>query len=338
MELHSVELTRRILIGNDVLGKVPQVCKELNLKGPVLLLTGPNTKRIAGNAVRDYMEDEGFVTDKVIVRDSMDERNFEKSSPRFLVGVGSGKVMEMAKYLSHRLDVPFISVPTAPSHDGVVSSRLTVGDTTQSYNGPTPLSIIADISIIRDAPEHLISSGCGDLMANVTAVEDWKLGSKEKGEYYSEYAAALSLLAVETLIHSTLLIKERKERGMKNLMEALITSAIAMNVVGSSRPCSGAEHNLYHYLVSKGCEAAHGDICSVGTIFSAYLHGLDWKGIRKTLEGIGTAVTASEIGIDEDGIVEALSNCHTVRDRWTVLRNGVPESDVRRICKETGII
>ena len=39
-----------------------------------------------------------------------------------------------------------------------------------------PLGVFVDIDIIRKAPKKLLSSGCGDLVANMIAVRDWELG------------------------------------------------------------------------------------------------------------------------------------------------------------------
>ena len=44
----------------------------------------------------------------------------------FLIGVGGGRVIDTAKIVSYNLDLPFISVPTAASHDGIASARASV--------------------------------------------------------------------------------------------------------------------------------------------------------------------------------------------------------------------
>ena len=44
--------------------------------------------------------------------------------------------------------------------------------------------IKSNLDIIKKAPKKLLASGCGDLMAKVTAVHDWELGRDKIGEYY----------------------------------------------------------------------------------------------------------------------------------------------------------
>ena len=45
-----------------------------------------------------------------------------------VIGVGGGSKIDMGKKLAYDLDVPFISVPSAPSHDGIASPRASIYD------------------------------------------------------------------------------------------------------------------------------------------------------------------------------------------------------------------
>ena len=65
-----------------------------------------------------------------------------------------------------------------------------------------PLGVFVDLDIIKKAPKKLLASGCGDLMAKVTAVHDWELGRDKVGEYYGRYSANLASMSAEILIES----------------------------------------------------------------------------------------------------------------------------------------
>jgi glycerol-1-phosphate dehydrogenase [NAD(P)+] len=333
MDPHVVDLTFKIVLGNGVLTQIPKICDELKLKGPAIVFTGPSTKRVAGNQVRDYLEDHGYSVEKRIIREGNSEearQSLENSEGfQFILGVGGGKVIDMAKYVSFKKKIPFLSVPTAPSHDGIASARAVINGEEgrkYSYQSVPPLAIIADIVVISQAPYRLIAAGCGDTIANITAVEDWKL------------ASALSLLAAKIVMHSSKMIRNKEERGIRNLMEALISSGVAMNIAGSSRPCSGAEHSFSHYLDANGSKALHGEQCGLGTIFFSYLHELNWIEIKGKLKEIGAPTTAEELGLDKELIIKAFSNCHKIRDRYTILKDGISEDKAKEVCKETGII
>src|SRR5439155_947375 len=54
------------------------------------------------------------------------EERIRKGNLDFALGVGGGRSIDVAKCASFNAGVPFVSVPTAASHDGVVSSRASI--------------------------------------------------------------------------------------------------------------------------------------------------------------------------------------------------------------------
>jgi len=58
------------------------------------------------------------------------------------------------------------------------------------------------------------------------------------------------------------------------LAEALILSGMAMSVAGSSRPCSGADHEILHAIDKLYPGAGnHGELAGLGALFCAHLRG-----------------------------------------------------------------
>ena len=55
-------------------------------------------------------------------------------------------------------------------------------DKPHSIVASAPMGVFVDIDIIKKAPTKLLASGCGDLIANIIAVKDWKLGHKKNNE------------------------------------------------------------------------------------------------------------------------------------------------------------
>ena len=51
---------RQVLAGHDVIGTVPDSCREFGLSGTGLIVTGDKTMKVAGNAVRDGLLDNGY--------------------------------------------------------------------------------------------------------------------------------------------------------------------------------------------------------------------------------------------------------------------------------------
>ena len=84
--------------------------------------------------------------------------------------------------------------------------------------------------------------------------------------------------------------------------------------------------------------ALHGEQCGVGTIMMACLHKADWEGVRDSLRKVSAPTTADELGIPEERILEALTTAHTIRDRYTILRNGLSKKQARELAEKTGVI
>ncbi len=343
MDPHRIELSREIIIGNEAYKKLPEILEKLKLKGPALIVCDPTTFEVAGREVGQILEKDGFAVDKVLCSD-VTEKELERVRSRadnfkFVLGVGGGRIIDTAKYVGTEESVPYISVPTAPSHDGIASSRATINkeDRRYSYEADAPTAIVADLGIIGDAPMELISAGCGDLLSNITSVEDWKLGQRDNGEYYSDYAAALSVLAAEIIISSSDMIKNREERGIRNLVKALISAGIAMSIAGSSRPCSGADHQFSHVLDYIAEEPGnHGHQCAMGALLSAELRDMDYSGIRETMEKLDIPTRINQTSFSKDEAFRAWEEAKNIRDRYTVL--DVKDFDTESLFKRAGII
>ncbi|RLF57820.1 MAG: NAD(P)-dependent glycerol-1-phosphate dehydrogenase, partial [Thermoplasmata archaeon] len=251
--------------------------------------------------------------------------------------------IDVSKLSAYRSNIPFISVPTAASHDGIASPMASIKDKNSptSKKAVSPLAIIADTSIIKKAPYRMLSSGCADVISNLSAIKDWELAHRLKNEEFSTYAYSLSKTSAELIMENSDLIKTYTEEGVWIAVKGMIVSGVAMSVANSSRPASGAEHMFSHALdaIAPG-KALHGEQCGVGAIMMLYLHGEDWKSVRDTLKEIGAPTNAKELGIPKKKIIEALVKAHSMRpDRYTILgEGGLTKEAAKNIAKKTGVI
>jgi glycerol-1-phosphate dehydrogenase [NAD(P)+] len=293
---------------------------------------------VAGHTIRNVMR--ASYTVKIFLANEISIpviKRAQKAAGRmdFVMGVGGGRVIDTAKIVSYNLDLPFISIPTAASHDGIASSRASVptGEGHASLDAQPPIAIIADTGIIAAAPHRLLAAGCADVISNYTAILDWELAHRVKGEPMSEYAIALSKMTAEILMSNADLIKPNQEQSAWFVIKALVSSGVAMSIAGSSRPASGGEHKFSHALdkLAPG-KALHGESCGIGTIISMYLHGGDWRGIRNSLRSIGAPVTPRELGIDDAIVVEALLMAKTIRpERFTIFDMGITRESAQNL-------
>ncbi|NHI93620.1 MAG: NAD(P)-dependent glycerol-1-phosphate dehydrogenase [Candidatus Lokiarchaeota archaeon] len=349
---HKINLPHKILIGSNILDKIGELCQKLGFprnggNNRIFLVTGPKTKEIAGKAVKDHLEDAKF---KVKIYETK-EANIgyvnwavdliKDYDPSLVIGVGGGKNIDIAKLSSFECGLPFISVPTTLAHDGVASPFCSLKglELDHSFEAQTPIAILADTSVMISAPPQLLSAGFGDMISNLTAVKDWRMAHRIKNEYYGHYAALLSQMASELMLKNYDKINPNSEESVRIVLEAVISSSMAMAVAGSSRPASGSEHLFSHALDKIAPNhALHGHQCGVGAIMMMYLHDGDWKEIKNALEYVGAPTTAEGLRIKDETIIKALTIAHKMRDRFTILQTGLTKDAAENLAKSTGVI
>ena len=346
---HRMQLPREVIVGNGTIERVAEILHRLGFSESALIIAGSKTYSIAGKTVKELLEEEGmevntFLVEAATVKDveAVEER-IEALKPQIVFGVGGGTKIDVAKCGSARQEVPFVSVPTTASHDGIASPLSSVKGFEKPYSvmAQAPLAIIADTNIIMQAPWDFAISGCGDVIAKLTAVKDWKLAHEEKNEYYGGYAASLALMSAKLVTQNAEIMKPDNEEGLRVLLEALISCGVSMSIAGSSRPCSGSEHMFSHALdIVRPNHTMHGHQCGVGAILMACLQRANWRGIRDTLRKLGAPTNAHELGVEKDEIVKALMMAATIRpDRYTILsRHSLSIEACEKLAKTTEVI
>ncbi len=339
-----IQLPRHVVVGEGALDHVPEVIEDLNLGGRGLIVTGPTPKAVAADDIATSM---GVVDVEVIHgadAGSIDAVMNAADDADYLVGVGGGTPIDIAKLASERLDLPFLAVPTTASHDGIVSGRASIpdGETRHSIAAAPPLAVVADTAIIAEAPWELTTAGCADIISNYTAVRDWRLAHRLRNVPYSEYASALSEMTAEMLVENAGSIRPGHPDSAWIVVKALVSSGVAMSIAGSSRPASGAEHLISHQLdrIAPG-RALHGHQVGVASLVTSYLQtgeGEDWRRIRDALERLDAPTTAAELDLERAEFLEALTSAHQIRDRYTILGDGIEAHAAEQAATVTGVV
>ena len=342
-----MELPRLIVVGEKNINDIGSFLKSLKNIKKVSLVSGNNVKKIVQNKIESSLSASKIqmvwhlaeTNDKRSIKKI--EQNVGKSKSELIIGVGGGRSVDIAKIIGFNLDLPFVSIPTSASHDGIASPFVSIkGNKPHSVVATAPLGVFVDVDIIKKAPKKLLASGCGDLIAKITAVRDWQLGRDKTGEYYGRYSADLALMSAKILMeHSSRFSK--KGLDVREIVEALISAGVASCIAGSSRPCSGAEH-LFSHAVDKlepGI-GLHGEKCGIGAIMIAKLQGQDWRKIVKTLKSVGAPTTAKEIGLKSQVLAKALTIAQSLRpERYTILKEvNMNENKAINLAKSTKVL
>ena len=246
-------------IGDGVLTRLPAICGDYQ---HILLVADRNTYNACGREVdgilgsrvqaRHIFAEEGVVIpDETAV--SAIEANLTDAID-LVVGVGSGVINDLCKYVSHRNHLPYVIIATAPSMDGYASAgaAMILGGMKVTPSCPPPMAIVADTRVLRDAPMDMIRAGYGDIIGKYSCLNDWKLSAYIRGEYFCETVYDLVMNTANRIRALAEPIANRDGNAIAALMEALVEVGIAMAYVGTSRPASGSEHHLSHFFEITG--------------------------------------------------------------------------------------
>ncbi len=252
--------------------------KEI-LKGyehPVFLCD-KNTREASGEAMGEYFHNYPVLELKgndIHADDKQVDDVLERLKPDtdLLIAVGSGTVHDVTRYIAHDKNIPFLSVPTAASVDGFVSTvaAMTWHGMKKTMPAVAPIYVLADSDIFTHAPYRLTASGISDLLGKYIALLDWKISSLVTGEYFCDRIYALEFEAVRQVEAVLDKIRNHDKESTEKLMYALILSGLAMQMIGNSRPASGAEHHVAHLwemgIINDKLDALHGEKVSIGLI------------------------------------------------------------------------
>lgn len=356
-DLQPGALFERLLLEPGAIRQVPHYVKEHGFK-QLVLVVDENTYQAAGKELELYLknaeisivlcklepnESGDVVADEVTLIQLMLE--IDQVTTDALIAVGSGTIHDVARFVSHKCSIPFISVPTAPSVDGFTSAGapIIIRGIKKTISAVPPIAIFADLDILQQAPQRLVAAGFGDMLGKYTSLFDWKYSHYTAEEPYDEQVAAITERALQSCVDHVDDIGKRTELGIRVLMTALIESGIAMLIFGQSHPASGAEHHLSHYwemeyLVRGRRALLHGAKVGVACaeISRLYHQAGDQHNekikqwllsvpsetqIRSLLKLAGGPSTLEELGIDNELLRRSLQEAHKVRlNRHTYLR------------------
>jgi glycerol-1-phosphate dehydrogenase [NAD(P)+] len=301
--------------------------RRISADGHVAVAVGPGQGERLVEAIRPALENADIFMVRGGSLEAASDLQAELRGKHYdaLVGIGGGRTLDVAKYAATRLALPMVAVATNLAHDGIaspVSSLLHEGGK-GSFGVSLPMAVVVDLDYVRDSPPRMVRSGVGDVVSNLTAIEDWRLAHDERGEPVDGLAVTFARTAAEAVLHRTDGIES--EGFLTALAEALVLSGMAMAAAGSSRPSSGADHEIMHAVDALFPGTAnHGELAGVGALFSAYLreNGPLAGQIDACLLRHGLPRLPADVGLSVEQFTEAVCYAPQTRpDRYTILEH-----------------
>ena len=312
----AVQSLHRILVEN-----------QISRGGQVAVVVG----RGLGTEVLDRLGDslpdkEVFVAESGTLAAS-DELGRQMSAGSYdaVVAIGGGRTLDVAKHAGGRVGLPVVAVATNLAHDGIASpvSSLVHEGRKNSYGVPTPVAVVVDLDFVRRSPPRMVRSGVGDAVSNLCAVADWELAGRERGEAVDGLAVAFARAGAESVLHRADGIED--DPFLVALAEALVLSGLAMSVAGSSRPCSGACHEILHAIDQLfPATGTHGELAGLGALFATWLREDHERArdIARCLDRHALPLRPADVGLSLEQFAEAVVHAPSTRPgRFTVLEH-----------------
>ncbi|MGH8968519.1 MAG: iron-containing alcohol dehydrogenase family protein [Actinomycetes bacterium] len=301
--------------------------RRISADGHVAVAVGPGQGETLVDAIRPTLANADVFTVRGGSLESANALQTELRNKHYdaLVGIGGGQTLDVAKYAATRLALPMVAVATNLAHDGIASpvSSLQHEGGKGSFGVGLPMAVVVDIDYVRSSPPRMVRSGVGDVVSNLSAVADWRLAARERGEPLDGLAETFARTAAEAILHRTDGIDSGK--FLTTLAEALVLSGMAMAAAGSSRPCSGSDHEILHAVdhLFPGT-GNHGELAGVGALFATFLRGDDetWTQMDTCLRRHDLPRLPGDIGLSVEQFAEAVVMAPRTRpDRYTILEH-----------------
>ncbi|MDD6308513.1 MAG: sn-glycerol-1-phosphate dehydrogenase [Clostridia bacterium] len=341
---HTCDIDK-VVIAEGAINKIYDLAADYQ---HIIVVADKHTYAVCGRKVAELLKEK--LQDELVFEDNLlipDETAAEKlnniisDTTDLILGVGSGVVQDLCKYVSHTRGLPYYIVATAPSMDGYASSgaAMIMGHMKVTYNAHVPQAIIADVDVLKDAPMEMIQSGYGDIIGKLSCLNDWRLAAAVHHAYFCQYVYDLTMQMTDSIKNDGELLLKRDVTAVKRLMEALIGVGIAMAYVGNSRPGSGSEHHLSHFFEITGIMNhepyfMHGTDVAFSTVYTCRMREEILKlDIPEQAQAFDRAEWESKIrsiyGTAAEGVIALQKKAGTYnegeisvyKERWNEIRN-----------------
>ncbi|MFZ5751604.1 MAG: sn-glycerol-1-phosphate dehydrogenase [Pseudomonadota bacterium] len=278
-----------VVIGRGVLAQAGALYAR-HFGGPVVLMADDRGWGAAGEAAEAALAAAGLPTRRHVIAarprpkptvelaDSLRAALRPGETP---VAVGSGVMNDLVKHAAFTAGIPYMCVATAASMDGYTSAGAPLSE--KGFKKTIPCRparvLLADLDVIAAAPAEMTGWGYGDLAGKVPAGGDWILADALGIEAIDGVAWPMVQDGLAGWLSQPDRIAAGDPAAVEGLFLGLTLVGLAMEAHGSSRPASGADHQIAHLwemddLHHGGERVSHGACVAVGAM--AVLRMYDW--------------------------------------------------------------
>ena len=331
---HPLE-TKMVVVEYDALKNFDSYMDACSLTGRRTVLYDTNTYNLPGMVhVRadkeKVLEAKGLHSEKSLIEGIIPQLD----DPDVIITVGSGTLMDCARYNAFHMGIPFVAIPTLASSDGFTANICSVVIDGHKCSIPmsAPALVVADLNIIAGA--FLTVSGVADILSKHISLADWKIANIAAGEYYCGRVADMAQQALDMMVSCADALLDGEAPDFEAMTMAQMISGLSMQMLGNSRAASGAEHLIAHLVEMKpprfeGAHGIHGECVGVGSVICAgeYHRMIHRKPKARPFEPIPADWIREKFGPLAEGIIKENENDvlaafepQNIVDHWDEIR------------------
>lgn len=326
--IHRIDIPAIMEVNSNILENVGSYVERAGISR-VIVLFGEGIRELFGEKIISSIKNK--TTLSLLETYDFDDITIEKLIPHAfsipskadaVIGVGGGKVLDTAKYIAFLNNLPFISIPTSTSNDGFSSSgcSLVINGKRTSVHAAMPFGIIVDLAVIKNAPVKFIYSGLGDIVSKISAVFDWYFEERNNAARVDDFAAMLAKKSVNSIVRMPY-TNITEQFFLKEMVDSLTMSGIAMEIAGSSSPASGSEHLISHALdkiLDK--PQLHGIQVGIATYLMSLVQQHRFERVEKFLGDTGFFDHVATLGMEAEAFEKAIDIAPSIKpNRYTFI-------------------
>lgn len=298
--LRSSKSVAEIALDSGVLARVPQLLSRHFGASAACLVADENTWKAAGAAVESHLAAAGAAVTKIVLPASPKPKpsvelaselaSFLMSSGGVPVAVGSGVINDVVKHAAFSLRRPYLCVATAASMDGYTSAGAPLSEKgfKKTIQCRPARVVVGDLEVLRNAPRKMSGWGFSDLAGKIPAGADWILADALGIEPIDNAAWPMVQEHLREFLADPEDVAQGQTQAIGKLFAGLAAVGLAMEAHGSSRPASGADHQIAHLWEMEGLShggepVSHGACVAIGSL--AVLQLYQWL-LRQDLSSL----------------------------------------------------
>lgn len=285
------EAVAEVVVGAGALADVAALYRRQFGAGPACVIADENTWAACGKRVADLLAADGIKLRSHVLpatprpKPTIDLADAlqavlarDDATP---VAVGSGVLNDVVKHAAYVLKRDYLVVATAASMDGYTSAGapLSVKGFKKTIQTRPAKAVLGDLDVLAAAPPEMIGWGYGDLAGKVPAGGDWIIADALGIEAVDDVAWPLVQHGLRGWLSDPARLVAGDRSALEGIFAGLTLVGVAMELHGSSRPASGADHQIAHLwemddLHFAGERVSHGACVAVGCVMSLRL--MEW--------------------------------------------------------------